>query len=226
MTSNSSSGTFDPVVTLSASYGSGGSVIGPRLAERLDLPFLDRLITADLSEDAARNVASSEGLSEGEPEASSGSRLLSYFARAGSLGAIVPPDPVLDDDATLRERTEDSLRDVAAGASAVVLGRAGAIVLADRPRAYHVRLDAPVDRRLAWAARIEHVDTTTLPKRQAAADRARTQFVKRLYRVDPADPRLYHLVLDPTVLGVDRTVDLLAAAARAFFDADVVSPAG
>ena len=33
-----------PVVTLAALYGAGGSVGGPRVAERLDIPFLDREI--------------------------------------------------------------------------------------------------------------------------------------------------------------------------------------
>ena len=218
--------TFAPVVTVSASYGSGGSIIGPQLAEMLGLPFIDRLISADLSQDAARKTAgeargrSEEGLTEGEREATAGGRLLSYFARAASVGAVIPPDPALDDDTTLRDRTEQSLREVADGASAVLLGRAGAVVLAARPRAYHVRLDAPVERRLAWAAHFENIEADRLEKRQSEADRARTQFVKRLYRVDPADPRLYHLVLDPTVLGVDRTLDVLAAAARAFFEAN------
>ena len=32
------------LVALSASYGAGGSVIGPALAERLDVPFIDRAI--------------------------------------------------------------------------------------------------------------------------------------------------------------------------------------
>jgi cytidylate kinase len=220
----SSSRTFAPVVTLSATYGSGGSILGPRLAETLGLPFMDRLISADLSQDAARSTKgdsrSEEGLSEGEREATAGSRLLSYFARAASVGAVIPPEPALDDDTTLRERTEQGLREVAAGASAVVLGRAAAVVLAARPRAYHVRLDAPVERRLAWAAHFERLDPGALEKRQREADRARTQFVKRLYRVDPGDPRLYHMVLDPTVLGLDRTLDVLAAAAGAFFDAN------
>ncbi len=32
------------LVALSASYGAGGSVIGPAVAERLDVPFVDRAI--------------------------------------------------------------------------------------------------------------------------------------------------------------------------------------
>ena len=36
-----------PVVTLAALYGAGGTVVGPRVAERLGVPFLDRgILTA------------------------------------------------------------------------------------------------------------------------------------------------------------------------------------
>ena len=41
--------------------------------------------------------------------------------------------------------------------------------------------------------------------------------MKRLYRRDPADPSLYHLIVDPTVIGVDAAVEVIATAARAFF---------
>ena len=51
-----------PVVTLASLYGAGGSVIGPRVAERLGVPFLDRAIPeavarqAGLPEDAVADV--------------------------------------------------------------------------------------------------------------------------------------------------------------------------
>ena len=138
--------TFGPLVTVSATYGAGGSVIAPRLAEALGVPFLDRLISADMSEEAARRRAAegeegvspairpspTEGLHEHEQVAPAG-RFLSYFARAASVGALMAPDTVLDDDETIRRRTEEGLRDLAAGAPAVLLGRAGAVVLATRP---------------------------------------------------------------------------------------------
>jgi cytidylate kinase len=215
--------TFGPLVTVSATYGAGGSVIAPRLADALGVPFLDRLISADMSDAAARQRAaaptSTEGLHEDEQAASPAGRFLSYFARAASVGAMMAPDTVLDDDETIRRRTEEGVRDLAAGAPAVLLGRAGAVVLASRPRAYHVRLDAPIERRVAWAASIEQLDLEAVKRRQSEADKARTQFVKRLFHVDPADPRLYHLLIDPTVLGVDATVRVLKAAAEAYFSA-------
>ncbi|MGH3242401.1 MAG: cytidylate kinase family protein, partial [Spirillospora sp.] len=47
-------------------------------------------------------------------------------------------------------------------------------------------------------------------------DRARTAYVKHFYGVDPADPRLYHLVIDATRLPASATADLIVGAARAF----------
>ena len=102
----------------------------------------------------------------------------------------------------------------------MVLGRAGAVVLAKRPRAFHVRLDGDLHRRIAWASSHEALDKEAATKRQAEADKARTTFVKRLYRADPADPNLYHLVMDPTVFGIEPSITLLLAAAWAFFEAN------
>ena len=112
------------------------------------------------------------------------------------------------------------MRDLAAGAPAVLLGRAGAVLLASRPRAYHVRLDGPVERRIAWAASHENLGEDAARRRQSETDRARTLFVKRLFRVDPSESRLYHLVLDPTVIGVDAALQVLTLAARSFFAAN------
>ena len=176
--------TFGPLVTVSATYGAGGSVIAPRLAEALGVPFMDRLISADMSDEAARRRAAqgaegvgpadrpgpTEGLHEDEEAATPAGRFLSYFARAASVGRLMAPDAVLDDDETIRRRTEEGLRDLAAGAPAVLLGRAGAVVLASRPGAYHVRLDGPVERRVAWAASIERARHRS---REAPAERGR-----------------------------------------------------
>ena len=60
------SSSFGPVVTVSATYGSGGSIIAPRLAEYLAVPFIDRVISVDLSQAAASEVRSEEGLGEGK----------------------------------------------------------------------------------------------------------------------------------------------------------------
>ena len=39
------------LITLSASYGAGGNVVGPELATRLGVPFVDRAIPVKVAED-------------------------------------------------------------------------------------------------------------------------------------------------------------------------------
>ncbi len=224
-----SSAAYQPVLTVSASYGTGASVIAPRLAERLGLPFVDRLLTVDVADEASRDAAageadrdarrSSEGLTGDERAASPGSRLFTYLARAASIGTITAPLVLVDTDDELRERAEESLAGVRAGGGAVVLGRAGAVILADRPRAYHVRLDGPASRRIASAAALERVSEARSAELQTQTDRSRELWVKRLYRADATDPRWYHLWLDPTVIGDDGAIELIAGAFERFLAA-------
>jgi cytidylate kinase len=52
-------------------------------------------------------------------------------------------------------------------------------------------------------------------ERLRAADKARTAYVRRLYRCDPADPSLYHLVIDSTAIPLDTVTELILTASRA-----------
>jgi len=201
-----------PVVTISATYGAGGSVIAPRVAETLGLPLLNRLVSPGL----AHAAPPLERLSEGEEKATPHHRFFAYLAHAAPFGPTVSaPVTTADDDQMLRARAESGIAQLRRSTGGVILGRAGAVVLGDRPRAFHVRLDGPRDRRLAAATNIEGVSVEQAAIALNETDRARVAYVKRLYRTDPADPRLYHLIIDPTVLPFDVVVDLITTAARA-----------
>jgi cytidylate kinase len=105
------------------------------------------------------------------------------------------------------------LRYARTGPGAVILGRAAAVVLAGEPGALHVRLDGPVGPRIEQAAALGGLSTEDAQRAQRQSDRARESYVRQLYRVDPRDPRHYHLVLDSTKLPLDACVDLIVAAA-------------
>ena len=69
------------------------------------------------------------------------------------------------------------------------------------------------ERRLVQGAAIEAIDVDEARAHMRAADAARTGYVRRLYRVDPANASLYHLVIDSTVLALDDVVEMIASAA-------------
>ncbi len=200
------------VVTVSASYGAGGSVIAPRLADRLGVPWLDRLVSSTTAERAGRGSDPvREGLSDREEAATPGSRLLLYLARAAGAEVMTPPESLIDHNEVLRSRAETEIHELCT-AGGVLLGRAGAVVLARRPATYHVRLDGPPARRIARAAQIEGITQEQARTRMNDTDKARSVYVRRLYRVDPTDPSLYHLVLDTTILTTEGAIDVLARA--------------
>ncbi|MCU1503330.1 MAG: cytidylate kinase [Ilumatobacteraceae bacterium] len=200
------------VVTVSATYGAGGSVVAPRLAERLGLAFADRVISPATASDL-------ESLSEEEKAQAPPSRWLSALSRVAAMvpSAPVPIDADLDAIADLRRTSERHITEALGLGPTLFLGRAAAVVLADRPGAFHIRLDGPVARRIARAAASEHQTEAEAKHRCETTDRARDHFVRRLYGVDPADPGLYHLVLDTTAFPTADVVDLLATAAATFW---------
>ncbi|MGI8851149.1 MAG: AAA family ATPase [Acidimicrobiales bacterium] len=221
-----------PVVTISATYGAGGSAIAPRLAERLGLPFIDRVFSAQAAAAAASSPArglgeashrcgpSKESLTEEEEASTPSNRFFASLARAAGVGGMLTPDVVVDEDEDIRRQAEADLVALAQGQPGVVLGRAGAIVLCRRPRAFHVRLDGPEKRRIERAAEMEHIDKKTASERQVETDRARVLYVKRLYRADPTEDRWYHLLVDTTVISLERCVDVLHTAATAYFESN------
>ncbi|HZU73337.1 MAG TPA: cytidylate kinase-like family protein [Acidimicrobiales bacterium] len=190
------------VVTISASYGAGGSVIGPDLARRLGAGFLDRAVRTT---EAATEEERTQGLI---------ARLLSSFARmpdAFGPGAPVPEDA----DVALREETEAHIRRFAGEHDpAVILGWGATLVL---PDAFRVRLRGPAPARLERAMAIEAVGRQEAERRMADTDRVRSTYVRRLYDRDWEDASLYHLVLDSTAMTMGDCVALLASAAEAFW---------
>ena len=115
------------------------------------------------------------------------------------------------DETTFRRCSEQ----IATTDGGVILGRAAAIVLRDRPAALHVRLDGPAEARVKRAMSFEQLDEEQARKLLGETDRAREAYVKHFYKCDPRDASHYHLVLDSTALELDTCVDLIVTAARA-----------
>jgi hypothetical protein len=195
------------VVTISASYGAGGSWIGPQVAERLGWGFIDRAIPAQVAERLAVPVEHAHAHDE-----AAAPRFTRLLARLPNTSGTVVPEATTD--AFCRE-TERLLIEAADAGGAVVLGRAAAIVLRDRAGALHVRLDGPDEARVTQAMHVEQVDEAQARRRQRDSDRARIDYVKHFYRADPRDPSHYHVVLDSTALPLPTCVELIVAAARA-----------
>lgn len=194
------------LITVSASYGAGGSVVAPALAQRLGVPCLQRLTTTGgVLREAAR---SGERLTAGEASTTPAHHLLASLAHALPAGPTQSPPPPRAHLAELRREAEADIHRLVAAGGGVILGRAAAVVLG-KDRGYHVRLDGSADRRVVRGAEIEGISVEESREHMRAADKARTSYVRRLYGVDPSDPSLYHLVIDSAALSLDTVVELI-----------------
>lgn len=198
------------VVTISAPFGTGGGIVGPAVAERLRVPFVDRAIPVSVAMSMA--VPIDAALAHDERSDGFVDRLLAAIATSGIAWGS-PSVPLTEQ--TYREETERVMLDAASRPEGcVILGRAAAIVLRDHPAALFVRLEGSFERRVAQA--LSHSTDTEAEVRRVLlqSDRDRESYFRHFYRADPNDARLYHLVIDSTVLSLDTAVELVVTAVR------------
>nr|MDA8343594.1 cytidylate kinase family protein [Actinomycetota bacterium] len=205
------------VVTISASFGAGGSQVGPAVAARLALPFFDRAIPLQVSEHLGVSVDAAVAHDE-HVQGTLVELLVSLIGAPVSFGASgLQTRPVHDEDA-FKQATENVLWELASGTGGVVLGRAGALVLASCPGAVHVRLDGPPAARVERVALREGLSHDEAQELVDRMDQARTTYVHRLYGRDPGDADLYHLVIDSTAIPIDACIDTVVSAAVRYWD--------
>jgi len=104
------------LITVSAAYGAGGSVVAPALADRLGLPFLQRVTTSEGH--IAEPGPCDEQLSAEEVKVTPVHRLLAHFTQAMPAGPTQSPPSTHHQDEHLRGRGEAGIQRLLAGGSA------------------------------------------------------------------------------------------------------------
>jgi hypothetical protein len=202
------------VVALSAAYGARGGVIGPALAHRLDVPFVDRVLALRVA--GALDVSVDEAISQWEepPERSFLERILSSFLGIDTGAPVGPPPEIVSPD-DFRRAAEKAVLEQAASGEGVILGRGAVAALRDHCGVLRVRLSGPADSRLAHAMESSGLDEEAATAAMRRIDRYHADYLKEFYDVDIDDAALYHVALDATALDTDTCVDLIETAARA-----------
>lgn len=196
-------GSARPVVTLFESYGSGASYIGPRVAQALGVPFHAQAFSSE-------EIESAEGDRERQGTLS---RVLD--AIGGSYAGIEGPAVAMaqrDDYELVMENTRVVEREARDGG--VIMGRNGALILADRPGALHVKLDGPLGQRIERAAQGSGISVERAAKRQKREDQLRADMSITLYGWDPRETERYDLVVNTGTMDLDTCVDIIVQAAQ------------
>ncbi len=190
-----------PVITISREYGSGGRLIGKRLAEELGLPFYDKdLITRA----AADSGLSPEVLEAAEDQAPSS--LLYTLSTGGLTGMVGGVGMPLSDRLFLAQF--DAIRKIAAEGPCVIVGRCSNYVLRERPGALHFFIHADLDSRIERIIKEYGVPEKEAEAKIAKTDKRRASYYNHYTSVKWGDARNYHLSINSAALGIEGTVAL------------------
>src|SRR5829696_9045659 len=195
------------VVTLFESYGSGASYVSEKVAQALGIPLHAQAFSSEELENAMER-RESEGVHT-RVFGAMGGPYATYAGLEGPGVAMAQRDNyelVMQNTRFVKE---------AAREGGVIVGRNGAFILADWPGALHVRLDGPLEQRIARAAQESGISLEQAAQRQKREDQVRADMSLEFYGFDPREVDRYHLVVNTGLIDLDTCADIIVQVARA-----------
>ena len=104
------------------------------------------------------------------------------------------------------------MTDLANAGNVLIMGRGGNMVLKDQPGAMHVGVVAPLEFRIDLTMRNNDMERADAERYVMMEERARVSFFRRHFKAHPDDPHLYHMVVNPATLGIERAAQVVARA--------------
>jgi cytidylate kinase len=182
------------VLTLSRELGAGDTGFAPTLADRLQLHVYDR----ELLEQEAMHL--------GVPEA----ELEKIDEQPASIFQRFRPGSLHQ---RYFEKLGELMRELAQRGNVLLVGRGGNRFLRDEPRAFHIRLVAPMPTRVRRVMEYRWVREQQARAMIATSDAQRHAFHESHFGADWQSPLEYHLTVNSGRLG-QTAVDLIAFAAE------------
>lgn len=182
-----------PIVTVFGQRGSGASEIAPALAEKLGVPYVEQRFSSKTLSQVDRNTLISD---------SAFSRWMrSVSVDNDAAGIAADREIAANNTAYVLEAVDNG---------GVLLGRNGAIVLRHVVGALHVRLVAPLGKRVERVMFKTGLGAAEAEEQCHAEDRLRAEMARSLYQWDPNTDESYDLVLNTSSVTYDQIVDIIA----------------
>ena len=190
------------IITISRQYGSGGRLIGQKLAERLGIPFYDKeLITL-----AAEESGFAEHLFEKNDRNITNSLLYSLSMYGNTMGLYDMP---LNDKLFIAQ--SKTIQSVAEKGPCVIVGRCADYVLRDNPNVISIFIHAPLEARVHRAVNVYEVPADKAEDICLKNDKTRANFYNYYSDKKWGMCRTYDLALDSARLGISGCVDQIIA---------------
>lgn len=190
------------VINIGRQLGSGGRTVGEIIARRLGIRLYDK----ELINLAARESGICPEIFEKADEKESRgvlSTMIGYL-RAPFAGDDAGMTNVLSNDALFKIQS-DVIRKVAAGESAVFVGRCADYILREHPRCVNIFVSASREDRIERLVRTRRLTPEAAEQLMDSTDEKRADYYNYYSNRTWGAAATYHLCIDSSVLGIDGT---------------------
>ena len=205
------------IITISREYGSGGRIIGKKIAENLGYNFYDREIIDMAAEDSG---LSPEFIEKTEQNISSGwlYNLLLGTSYAGTTAGATTQQigtqslPLADQVFNAERKTILSLTDK----PSVIVGRCADYILrtsdtVDSKDLLNIFIYADFDDKVKRIMERQSMDEKAARKAVQQVDKCRANHYNTFTEDTWGDRKIYDLLVNSSTLGIDQTIEMLTA---------------
>ena len=197
------------IITIGREYGSGGREIGKLLAEKLGVSFYDKEI---ISLAAERSGLSPEFIKSNEQRTSGGLVHAVGMSTHYQAGFFAPHHLPLSE--TIFISQAQVIRDIAAKERAVIVGRCADYILAGRKNTVNIFIHAPKEDRVRRIMALHGLSEADALKEIARSDKERGNHYFRYTDLKWGKAQNYDVCINSALMGIDKTVEMLADLAQ------------
>jgi CMP/dCMP kinase len=199
-----------PSITISRQSGAGASTVAEMVAERLNA------IAKPSETEAAWTVFNKNLAKETLVEHKLPLNLEKFMVE----DARVPVESIVEEllgihpnTVWLAQQTTKTILHLASMGRAIVVGRGAEVITQLLPYVLHVRLVAPLSKRITQAADFYGLSPNEAALRVAQEDDARQRYLRRYFNTDSDNSALYHLVINTAKTGFSGAAEIIVEAA-------------
>ena len=199
---------MNKIYSIGREVGSGGRLIGEKLAARLGIPFYDK----ELLQQAAKDSGFCKELFEQQDEKPTNSFLYSLVMDTYS-GGNYSSAPFLDMPLNhkLFLAQFDSIKKIAEKESCVIVGRCADYALADNPDCVNIFVHADKEDRIRRVSERDNLTQNKAKDLINKKDKQRASYYNYYTNKKWGDSRSYDLCLNTSKLTIDDCVELILA---------------
>ena len=193
------------IITIERQYGSGGHLIGEKLAESLGIPFYD----SELIKVAAKESGICEEIFESFDEKPTTSFLYSLVMDSYSMGYTASGYSDMPINHKIFLAQFDTIKKLADEASCVIVGRCADYALEDYPNVVSVFITGDDKDKLKRLQELYKVDESKAKDIMIKTDKQRSNYYNYYSNKKWSDPRSYDLCINSSKVGADGAVDVI-----------------